>query len=45
MTQQMFRIAIPHKMFGGNQGNPMRCRTADIDKIDRQAKHDIQCIV
>ena len=45
MTQQMFRIAIPHKMLRRNQGNPMRCRTADIDEIDRWAKHDIQCIV
>ena len=45
MTQQMFRTAIPHKMFGGNQGNPILCRMADIDEIDRHAKHDIQCIV
>ena len=45
MTQQMFRIAIPHKMLDGNQGNPMLCCMADIDEIDRQAEHDIQCIV
>ena len=45
MTQQVFCIAIPHKMLRRNQGNPMLCRMADINEIDRQAKRDIQCVV